>query len=199
MLTQFIINTADTADMQAQLRAALHAGCSWVEIKAAGTVSDADISATIEMFRAEMADKNMVLILADRYELAKEIKADGVHIYNRDIPLSRIRNYLEAWPILGVSVAGAADIESLQGHDIDYIFYSPALPSGLDEISAIAAKLQDKVIECPLVAAGGINHDNYMKPVDAGADAVAIDRAFCHSEDLSTSIHNFINNTSSCQ
>ena len=66
MLTQYIINTSSLTDLETQLRAALDAGALWVEINADSSVSDADISATVEKFRPEMAEKNAVLILADR-------------------------------------------------------------------------------------------------------------------------------------
>lgn len=198
MLTQYILKTADAQDMRRRLRAALDAGCLWIEIKADAAVSDADISATVEEFRSELAANNTVLILADRYELAKEIKADGVHMYDRGIPVSKVRLALEAWPILGVSVRNAADVNLLRGHDIDYIFRESEAgidhdPQALDDVTAIAAFLNENDMETPLVVAGGIDTRNAMKIIEAGANSLAIDSSVAAGDaDLSAAIKEFI-------
>lgn len=198
MLTQYIIKTSDAQDMRRQLRHAVDARCQWIEIKARSSVSDADISATVEEFRPELAENNTVLIIADRYELAKEIKADGVHLYSRDVPVSKVRLALEAWPILGVSVRNADDVALLRGHDVDYIFREAEEgfdADALADIAAIAASLEEKVIEAPLVAAGGIDRLNAMRLVEAGANALAIDASVDPSGSrLTQSIKEFISN-----
>ena len=193
MLTQYIINTSSLTDLETQLRAALDAGALWVEINADSSVSDADISATVEKFRPEMAEKNAVLILADRYELVKELKVDGVHMRDRSVPLSKVRVALDAWPILGVSVSTPEDVQALRGNDIDYLYLSTALPSGLDSVTAIAALLDQKIIEAPLVAAGGITADNAMQAIEAGANSLAINSSIvADGKGLTESIKTFI-------
>ncbi len=202
MLTQYILKTSDTQDMRLQMRHAVDAGCQWIEIKAHSSVSDADISATVEDFRTELAGNNAVLIIADRYELARDIKADGVHMYSRDTPVSKVRLALEAWPILGVSVRNADDVAMLRGHDVDYIFREAeggfdADTAAADDVTAIAAALNEKVIEAPLVAPGGIGLHNAMKLIEAGANALAIDASIDSSGSrLTESIREFINKLS---
>jgi len=179
MLTQYIIHTLDIHDLRLQLRHALDSGVRWVEICASPSVSDTDIADTVESFRAEFAEKECVLILADRYELVPRVKADGVHIYRRDIPLSQVRSSLDAWPILGVSIETADDLHALRGHDIDYIFFSPTFPAdapdGLASLAQAARLIEQLDMEAPLVAGGGITAENAHLAVKAGANALAID------------------------
>ena len=194
MLTQYIITTDSATDLNIQMRAALDAGCDWVEINATPAVSDADITATVNQFRPEMAEKNAVLIVADRYELVKELQVDGVHMRDRSVPLSKVRVALDAWPILGVSISKANDVHALRSSDIDYLFFEPALPSGLDTVTATAALLNEKIVDAPLVAAGGISADSAMKVIEAGANSLAIDSTIAPAgADLTEAIKTFIN------
>lgn len=173
MLIQVIVTADKAADIRSLLRTALDAGASWVEIKVADSVSDADISEIAKEFRPELAEKNCVLILADRFDLVKEIEADGVHMYSRATPLSAVRTRLDAWPIIGVNVESTDELDSLRGHDIDYLFFP--LPDSRQTLSEIAQALQKADSETPLVAGAGVTPDNAWTLAEAGASALAVD------------------------
>jgi thiamine-phosphate pyrophosphorylase len=185
MLLQYIIKGETEEDIMAQARAALDAGIVWLEIKAAESVPDDVLASILDSLRSELAEKNCVLILADRLEAAKELKADGVHLYDVSRPASAARVALEAWPIIGVDVSCRADAESLRGYDIDYLVAHMAGDESLGLLGEIAGYLAEKDVETPLVAAGNINAGNISAIAGAGANAVAIDASVaCGAESL---------------
>lgn len=195
MLIQYIIDTDNSAEIEQQMSAAIEAGVQWIEIKAADTVSDADITAIVEKFRSKLAEDNVVVVLAARYELVKELQVDGVHVYNRAVPLSKIRLALDAWPMLGVSVENSEDVTALRGFDIDYIFLSPTFTADgnrLDDVKSIAALLDADTIEAPLVCGGGITFDNARDAINVGAGSLAIDASIAEGGDLKEAIARFI-------
>lgn len=176
MLLQYIIKGDSVEDIMTQARAALDAGLNWIEIKAGDNVSDAQLGKLIEELRPEMADKNCVLILAARIDAVKDFKTDGVHVYSMDRPVSAARVALEAWPIIGVSVDSREGAEALRGYDIDYLFLDRKPEDETTVVSQIAAYLNEKDIETPLVAAGVRNAADAARLAEAGANAVAIDK-----------------------
>lgn len=174
MLLQFIITAKSAAEIEAQARRALEAGIIWIEICAPDSVDDASLKETLEKLRPEMAEKDAVLIIGDRYEAAKEWQVDGTHIYTQDNPISAIRRAVEAWPIIGVSVNGLDEATRLNGLDIDYLYFnSDGTPEALETIRSIARYLDENAIETPLVAGGDITEANLQAHVEAGAAAVA--------------------------
>lgn len=189
MLLQYIIKGDSVEDIKTQARAALDAGLNWIEIKAGENVADAQLGKLIEELRPEMADKNCVLILAARIDAAKDFKADGVHVYSMDRPVSAARVALDAWPIIGVSVDSREAAEALHGYDIDYLFLDRRPDDDTAVVSQIAAYLNEKDIETPLVAAGARNAADAARLAEAGADAVAIGKEIAaDGEDLKTAI-----------
>lgn len=113
-----------------------------------------------------------------------------MHLYDlQKTPFSQVRVHVEAWPIIGVSVATVADTIALQGRDLDYLFFAG---DDLNRLTEIAAWLNENAIEWPLVAYP-CKLDTGMQAIEAGATALAIDSAV--SEDpaiLSTRIQEFI-------
>ncbi|MCM1004728.1 MAG: thiamine phosphate synthase [Lachnospiraceae bacterium] len=186
MLLQFITKEDTVGKIETAARTAMEAGVNWIEICAPESVSDDELKALIEKLRPDLAEKDVVLILGNRYEQAKEWQCDGVHIYSTDKPLSAVRVAVDAWPIIGVSVTDRASAEALRGLDIDYLFFeSNATPEALENIREIAKYLEDNMIETPLVAGGDITEGDILNHVDAGAAAIATSNL----ETLGTLLH----------
>lgn len=172
-----------------QTRAALAAGVVWLEIDADVSVSDDTVASVIDTIRPELAERNCMLILAGRIDTAKTLKADGVHIYRSERPVSAVRVALDAWPIIGVSVSSRDDAEALRGYDIDYLYLDRNPGDDTKPVSEIAAWLEEKDIETPLVAAGAITAADVEALARAGANAVAIDASVAaESEKLQATI-----------
>ena len=124
------------------------------------------------------------LWIDDRADLARLFPVFGVHVGQDDLPPSAVRRIVGSRRRIGRSTH---DLEQLRvadaDPDIDLVAFGPVFATsskrgadpvvGLDGLSRARA-----ATEKPLVAIGGINATNLRAVLDAGADSVAMIRAF---------------------
>jgi len=119
------------------------------------------------------------LIINDRVDIALAVGADGVHLGQKDMPISHARRLgLPDW-IIGISAETLEDAIRAEQEGADYIGVSPVFstptktdtspPLGLEGLRQIRA-----AVRIPLVAIGGIHHGNAREVIRAGADGLAV-------------------------
>ncbi|HAL92800.1 MAG TPA: thiamine phosphate synthase [Verrucomicrobia bacterium] len=119
------------------------------------------------------------LIINDRVDIALAVGADGVHLGQRDMPITDAKRLGPPGWIIGVSAESLHDAKRAELGGADYIGVSPvfstptktdtALPLGLDGVRAIRA-----AVRIPLVGIGGIHAGNARDVIRAGADGIAV-------------------------
>jgi thiamine-phosphate pyrophosphorylase len=122
---------------------------------------------------------NVLFLVNDDIELAKQAWASGVHLGREDAAIARGRELLGPQAIIGVSCYNElARAEQAEAQGADYVafgsFHSSrtkpqAVRAGLELLSAAKQKLH-----LPIVAIGGITPENGAHLVAAGADALAV-------------------------
>lgn len=122
---------------------------------------------------------NIPLIINDRVDVAMVIGAQGVHLGQDDMHIRDARQILGPDIIIGISVESISDARDAAAAGADYLGISPvfstatkidtAPPLGLDGVRAIRQE-----VDLPLVAIGGIKHDNCAAVMAAGADGLAV-------------------------
>jgi len=129
------------------------------------------------------------LIINDDLELALAIGADGVHLGREDADLAAARAKLGKKKLLGASCYDRLDLAlSASEHGADYVAFGSAFPSSTKP-AAVRAPLalygEAKArIDLPVVAIGGITHENAHEVIEAGADAVAVISALFDAPDV---------------
>jgi len=120
----------------------------------------------------------VIFIVNDHADLARTVEADGLHVGQHDLPIEGARLSLEPGQLIGRSNATVDEALESQEQGADYIavgtIYSTSTkdktrPAGLETLRRLRA-----VVKTPLVAIGGINHDNVGAVVEAGADAISV-------------------------
>ncbi len=133
-------------------------------------------------------EAHIPFIMNDEIALAQKIGADGVHIGQEDISLPKARALLGNQMWIGVSAHNPEEALIAQKNGADYIGMGPIFetstkkdtrPVSGDEQLIATRKLLPNF---PIVAIGGINHDNLHIPLLAGADGVAIISAISKAE-----------------
>jgi thiamine-phosphate pyrophosphorylase len=137
----------------------------------------------------DLCSKNGVLFIVNDYiGLALATDADGLHLGQKDLPVSVARRILAIDQIIGCSVTTAEQAKAAQSSGADYIAVGSIYPTsskgkavmiGLDGLRQIK-----QAVSLPLVAIGGINKDNVAEVLAAGADAVAVISAILKAEDI---------------
>ncbi len=132
------------------------------------------------------------LIVNDRVDIAKILGADGVHLGQDDLPPGDARELLGAGAIIGFSTHDLEQVREARNLPVDYIAFGPIFETstkidhdpvvGLENLK----RVRDAVGDFPLVAIGGIDQDNMLSVLDAGADSVAIISAFLSDPDRIT-------------
>jgi thiamine-phosphate pyrophosphorylase len=120
-----------------------------------------------------------LFIVNDEVSLAKESRADGVHLGREDVPLAEARKQLGARAIIGVSCYNELPrAEMAQQQGADYVAFGRFFPSRTkpQAVQAYPELLREarKKLHIPVVAIGGITPENGASLIAAGADALAV-------------------------
>lgn len=130
---------------------------------------------------------NVPLIINDRVDVALAIDADGVHVGQSDMPCDVTRRLIGEDKILGVSAATIEEAQKAQKDGADYIGAGAVFPTATkDDAPKITKKdLKEVVdsIDIPVVAIGGINHDNASELIDTGIAGLSVVSAIMSSDD----------------
>jgi thiamine-phosphate pyrophosphorylase len=121
------------------------------------------------------------LLINDHYKIAKEVKADGVHLGKTDTCPTVVRAYLYAWQIIGGTANTIQDCETLLDKQVNYISLGPFRVSttkenippvlGLNGYTAITDILKTGT---PIIGVGGITTADVKDILETGISGVAV-------------------------
>ncbi len=136
------------------------------------------------------------LIINDSVKLCLTLDADGVHLGADDGNLAEVRARIGADKILGASCYNRFDLAiTAQNQGADYVAFGACFASNTKP-NAPAADLslfrQSRTeLNIPSVAIGGINLQNAVQVIEAGADAIAIIQAIFAADDVKLASQQF--------
>ena len=131
-------------------------------------------------------------LLDDRVHLVHELGADGVHLGKNDMPVDEARTLLGHEKIIGGTANTFADIQRLATQGANYIGCGPfrytttkqnlAPVLGLKGYETLLNQMKDAQIQIPLIAIGGILHDDIPDLLGIGVSGIAISGAVLNAE-----------------
>ncbi len=136
-------------------------------------------------------ERGALLLINDDSELALAVGADGVHLGQRDTPLSVAREQLGPDKLIGVSCNNRLDRAlAAQQAGADYVafgrfFASTTKPDAPPAELALIEQARQQ-LDLPLAAIGGITPDNAPQLHTAGADMLAVVNALFSQDDIET-------------
>lgn len=189
---QFITHSNDRYTYADGARMALEGGCKWIQLRMKDATDD-EVRQVAGIVQPLCREHEAVFLLDDRVGLAKELKADGVHLGRNDMPVDEARRILGEEFIIGGTANTFEDIERLWRMGADYIGcgpfrftstkknLSPVL--GLDGYRSIIGSMRAAGIELPVVAIGGITVDDIPAVMATGVDGIALSGAILNAGD----------------
>lgn len=121
------------------------------------------------------------LIINDHYQIAKKIKADGVHLGKNDTCPTIARKYLETWQFIGGTANTLEDCELLIKKKVDYIGLGPfRFTTTKDNLSPILGTngyltiLEALQTDTPIIAIGGITIEEVPEILKTGVYGMAV-------------------------
>ena len=136
---------------------------------------------TAEKARGITAQFNVKLIINDHYEIAKAVKADGVHLGKTDACPLVVRDYLGEQFIIGGTANTIEDCKVLIKKEVDYIGLGPfrftetkknlSPVLGLEGYKQLIDKLEK---DTPIIAIGGIGMGDVTSIMKTGVYGIAV-------------------------
>ena len=118
------------------------------------------------------------ILVNERIDVALASGAHGVHLPGSSPAPSKLRSVVPTGFVFGVSCHQREEVVTAEQEGADFLVFGPvfapiskatfAPPRGIDELHAVAMS-----VSIPVLALGGITHDNASLCVDAGASGVA--------------------------
>jgi len=186
---------ADTSELLRKVRLALEGGARTLQYR--NKIADTALQfQQAQALRQLTREFDTTLIVNDDVALAVQIDADGVHLGGEDGSVIAARALLGESKILGVSCYNLAPLGlAAVQQGADYVafgafFTSSVKPEAVKaELSMLRAARGE--IRVPIVAIGGITHQNGTELVQAGADALAVISALWDAPDIKASAQQF--------
>ena len=188
---QFITHETETVGYVEGARMALEGGCRWIQLRMKDA-SDDDVRKAAAEIQPMCKAHDAIFLLDDRVELAKELKADGVHLGKNDMPVDEARRVLGEEFIIGGTANTFEDIERLARQGADYIGCGPfrftttkknlAPVIGIEGYRDIIEKMKAAGIDLPVVAIGGITADDIDDILATGVRGIAVSGTVLRAE-----------------
>ena len=188
---QFITHETETVGYVEGARMALEGGCRWIQLRMKDA-SDDEVRKAAAEIQPMCKAHDAIFLLDDRVELAKELKADGVHLGKNDMPVDEARRVLGEEFIIGGTANTFEDIERLARQGADYIGCGPfrftttkknlAPVIGIEGYRDIIEKMKAAGIDLPVVAIGGITADDIDDILETGVRGIAVSGTVLRAE-----------------
>ncbi|WP_346894177.1 thiamine phosphate synthase [uncultured Roseibium sp.] len=168
-------------------RLAVKGGATMVQLRD----KEGDTTRLIETGRAlkqVLAGTEAALIVNDDVEAAEAIGADGIHIGQDDMTVSRARALIGPQAIVGLTVetpdlAAQADPTLVDYIGVGPVFATPSKPDHKQPVGFDGLEAQIAASPIPAVAIGGLKAEHVARVLAAGARGVAVVSAICGQPD----------------
>jgi len=139
---------------------------------------------------------HVLFIMNDYLDVALAMEADGLHLGQEDLPLDKARKLLPAGAVLGCSVITVEQAVEAEAAGADSLAVGAVYPTvSKDNISVVGLstlKQIKKAAHIPVVAIGGINRENALEVIQAGADSICVISAVLNAPDITLAAQEII-------
>lgn len=203
-MIQFITHFNERYDHVEGAKLALQGGCRWIQLRMKDAM-EIDFLRAAKKIRRLCDEYHATFILDDHVEWVGLTGADGVHLGKNDMPVDEARKMLGRNKIIGGTANTFEDVERLFRQGADYIGcgpfrftttkknLSPVL--GLEGYRDITAQMKAHDIQLPIVAIGGILHQDIPAIMQTGVTGIAVSGAILNAENPVEEMRFFISAT----
>jgi thiamine-phosphate pyrophosphorylase len=169
-LQLYIVTDSRFCDEIASAKSVLAAGATAIQLRMKDVCSKKLLQTAVEL-RKLTKKYGALFIVNDRVDIALASGADGVHLGQDDMPIEYAKKIAPEL-IIGISASNLDQAIQGQEQGADYIGVGAIFPTqtktdasicGIDELKKILSE-----VSIPLVAIGGINHQNASELLTLG-------------------------------
>jgi thiamine-phosphate pyrophosphorylase len=178
------ISQGDTQEEQLNnIQKALEFGCRWIQLRF--KKANAETLEQTALLAKELCQKfDALFIINDHINLAKKIDADGVHLGLTDSSIQEARELLGDKKIIGGTANSYEDVIQRYHERCNYVGLGPYKFTitkeklspivGLEGYKEIISKLENKGVEIPIFAIGGILEEDIDPILNSGIYGIAV-------------------------
>jgi thiamine-phosphate pyrophosphorylase len=153
---------------------------------------------------ASLAGRSGALFVVNVHAgIAAAVGADGVHLGQDDLPIEHARKLLGVGKLIGISTHGREQAQAAEAAGADYIGFGPIFRTTTKNAGDIQGCLRiteiKQAVSLPVIAIGGITHENVRDVVIAGADGVAVVSAILTAPDIKLAAEKMITLIQECK
>ena len=151
-------------------------------------ITNRDYVLTAKQIFPMLQEAGIACIINDNANVARDTKADGVHLGQEDGYVAEARAILGKDRIIGRTCHNSRHLAMIAAEEgVDYVAFGAFYPTTTKEVKYHAEpELLDwwqDLMEIPCVAIGGINAQNALPIINAGADFIAVSSAVWSHKD----------------
>ncbi len=200
-MIQFISHYNDRYSYLDSIRMALEGGCRWIQLRMKDATDEEILPVALEAQKM-CREAGATFIIDDHVDLVKQIKADGVHLGKKDMPIAEARRILGGDFIIGGTANTFEDVRAHYEAGANYIGcgpfrftttkkgLSPIL--GLEGYISICSQMKVEGIDLPIVAIGGITIDDIPQIMQTGVTGIALSGAVLNADNPVEEMKKFI-------
>lgn len=180
---------------------ALEGGCKWIQLRMKDASTE-EIEAVATRLKPICKEQGAILILDDHVELTQKLELDGVHLGKTDTPIAEARKILGEAFIIGGTANTFEDVASHYHAGADYVGIGPfrftttkknlSPTLGLEGYASILSQMEEKKIEIPTVAIGGITYEDIPSILQTGIQGIALSGTILTAEDPKSEIERIL-------
>jgi thiamine-phosphate pyrophosphorylase len=184
---RLLLVTDPRPDLVPRVKAAVRGGVDVVQLREKRAKGEWLLSLA-EKLKEICAHRDALFTVNDDIELARLLKAAGVHLGQEDEPVSRAREILGPDAIVGRSVGTVEEARAAVREGADYlgvgtVFTTPTKPDADVKGLALVEEVACENPPLPWFAIGGITRETAAQVAAAGAPGFAVVRAILDAED----------------
>jgi thiamine-phosphate pyrophosphorylase len=178
--------SACRAEVDFVVREAVAGGVDLVQLREKN-LTDRELLRRAERLRQLTLELGVLFIVNDRPDIARVVRADGVHLGQDDLPVEPARLLVGPKALVGVSTHNVDQLRAAICAGADYVGIGPVFASttkGFAELAGLDyVRRATSESTLPMFALGGITLDNLTAVVDAGARRIAVSAAICSADE----------------
>jgi len=140
--------------------------------------------------RTLTSEYGALFFVNDRLDVAQAVNADGIHVGIDDMPVSHIKEIAPNL-IIGASAYNLDEMKTAESEGADYLgvgaVYSTNTKLDARNLGLDGLKELSKSAKLPIVAIGGINHENVEPVLKCKVSGVAVISAIIGAENITDS------------
>lgn len=189
---QFITHETEQFSYREGVFMALEAGCKWIQLRMKDVAVET-VRQLAEELKKACENHHALLIIDDYVEVAREVKADGVHLGKNDMPIEEARKLLGEGFIIGGTANTFEDVKRHYEAGADYLGIGPfrftttkknlSPVLGLEGYRNIKQQMIEADIILPAVAIGGITVEDIPAILATGIEGIAMSGGILQAHD----------------